>query len=172
MRLAQTLLLFSVLFLFSFKAESQERKEILITSDVTRINEAQYPNAIIMYKDTKQVFIEHEGVEMWCDVAFHYKDENYVIARGNVKMRQGDSVSMRSRYAEYNGDTKFAFAAGQVWLKKDTTTVTTDTMYFDRIKQQAFYRTGGTVTSPNSEITSRIGRYFIENDKISFVSQV
>jgi len=109
---------------------------------------------------------------MWCDIAFYYKKENYVIAKGNVRMKQGDSISMRSQNAEYNGDTKFAFASGKVWLKKDTTTVTTDTMYFDRIKQQAYYRSGGVVTSPNSEITSRIGRYFIENDKISFINNV
>lgn len=160
------------LFLFSLQAQAQEPKEINITSDVTRIDEATYPDAIVMYKKDKQVHIVHEGIEMWCDIAFHYKEENFVKARGNVRMKQGDSVSMRSRYAEYNGDTKFAVAAGRVWLKKDTTTVTTDTMYFDRIKQQAFYRTGGTVTSPNSTITSRIGRYFIENDKISFVSNV
>ena len=85
---------------------------------------------------------------MWCDLAFYYKEENFVKAYKNVRIKQGDSVSMRSRYAEYNGDTKFAFAAGKVWLKKDTTTVTTDTMYFDRIRQQAYYRTGGEVCFP------------------------
>ena len=167
-----TYLLLLILFLFSLQAKSQEPKEIDITSDVTRIDEAAYPDAVIMYKKDKQVYIVHEGVEMWCNIAFHYKEENYVIARGDVRMKQGDSLSMRSQYAEYNGDTKFAVASGKVWLKKDTTTVTTDTMYFDRIKQQAYYRSGGVVTSPNSKITSRIGRYFIENDKISFVNNV
>ncbi|MEP0264041.1 OstA-like protein [Dokdonia sp.] len=164
----------SVVLVFSAfaKAYTQERKEINITSDVSRINEAEYPGAFIMNKTTNQVYIIHEGIEMWCDLAFHYKEENFVKALGNVKIKQGDSVSMRSHYAEYNGDTKFAFAAGNVWLKKDTTVVTTDTMYFDRIKQQSYYRTGGVVTSPNSEITSRIGRYYLEEDKISFISNV
>ncbi len=162
------------LFLFSLQAKAQEQapKEINIDSDINRISEDEYPGAIIFQKSTNQVYIEHEGVDMYCDLAFFYKDDNFVKAYGNVKMNQGDSVSMRSQYAEYNGNTKFAFASGNVWLKKDTTTVTTDSMYFDRIKQQAYYRTGGTVTSPNSTITSRIGRYFMEQDKISFVSDV
>ena len=160
------------LLLAEFIAQGQERKEIDITSDVSRIDEEKYPGAFIMNKTTNQVFIEHEGIEMWCDLAFHYKEENFVRAIGNVRIKQGDSVSMRSRYAEYNGNTKFAFARGNVWLKKDTTTVTTDTMYFDRVKQQAYYRTGGTVTSPNSKITSRVGRYYMETDKISFISNV
>ncbi len=154
------------------KAQTEQPKEILITSDVERINEERYPGAIIFQKSTNQVYIEHEGAEMWCDLAFFYKDQNFVKAYNNVRLKQGDSVSMRSKYVEYNGDTKFAYASGNVWLKKDTTTVTTDTMYFDRLKQQAYYRTGGVVTSPNSKITSRVGRYYIEDDKISFINKV
>lgn len=165
--------LLPLLFLASATSLAQEeRKEIDIISDVSRIDEEGFPGAFIMNKTTKQVYIEHEGIEMWCDLAFHYKEDNFVKAVGNVRIKQGDSVSMKSRYAEYNGNTKFAFARGKVWLKKDTTTVTSDTMYFDRNKQQAYYRTGGTVTSPNSKITSKIGRYYLETDKISFIKKV
>lgn len=147
-------------------------KLINITSPVELINEEEFPGAVVFRGDKEQVYIEHEGAEMWCDLAFYYKEENFVKAYRNVKMKQGDSLSMRGKYIEYNGNTKFAYAAGNVWLKKDTTTVTTDTMYFNRITQQAYYRTGGTVTSPNSKITSRVGRYYIEQDKISFISNV
>lgn len=147
-------------------------KLINITSPVELINEEEFPGAVVFRGDKEQVYIEHEGAEMWCDLAFYYKEENFVKAYRNVKMKQGDSLSMRGKYIEYNGNTKFAYAAGNVWLKKDTTTVTTDTMYFNRITQQAYYRTGGTVTSPNSKITSRVGRYYIEQDKISFIRNV
>lgn len=147
-------------------------KLINITSPVELINEEEFPGAVIFRGDLEQVYIEHEGAEMWCDLAFYYKEDNFVKAYRNVKLKQGDSISMRSKYIEYSGDTKFAYAAGNVWLKKDTTTVTTDTMYFNRVTQQAYYRTGGTVTSPNSKITSRVGRYFIERDKISFINDV
>jgi len=155
------------------KAQQEEPKQIIIESPVERINEEEFPGAIIFQKgETEQVYIQHDGAEMWCDLAFFYKDENFVKAYRDVRMKQGDSVSMRSKYIEYDGDTKFAYASGDVYLKKDTTTVTTDTMYFNRITQQAYYRTGGVVTSPNSKITSRVGRYYIEQDKISFISDV
>lgn len=167
------ILLFGVLFFSAFaKAQQEQPKEILIESDIERINEEEFPGAIIFQKSNKQVYIQHEGAEMWCDLAFYYKDENFVKAYRNVRMKQGDSISMRARYIEYNGDTKFAYAAGDVFLKKDTTTVTTDTMYFNRLTQQAYYRTGGIVTSPNSKITSRVGRYYIDQDKISFINDV
>lgn len=168
------LLLIGLLCVSAFaKAQEKQPKQILIESPKQSINEEEFPGAIIFQKGEKeQVYIEHDGAEMWCDLAFFYKDENFVKAYRDVRMKQGDSVSMRSKYIEYNGDTKFAYAAGDVFLKKDTTTVTTDTMYFNRETQEAYYRTGGVVTSPNSKITSRVGRYYIEQDKISFISNV
>lgn len=167
------LVLFLCFYAFA-KAQQETSKLIYIESPIERINEAEFPGAVIFQKgdNSEQVYIEHEGAEMWCDLAFFYQKENYVKAYRNVRLKQGDSVSMRSRYLEYNGQTKFAYGAGDVFLKKDTTTVTTDTMYFNRESQQAYYRTGGVVTSPNSKITSRVGRYYIEQDKISFISNV
>ncbi len=173
MKNIHSILLIAFLGVTAFaKAQQTQPKEILIESDIERINEEEFPGAIIFQKSDKQVYIQHEGAEMWCDLAFFYKDENFVKAYRNVRLKQGDSISMRGRYIEYNGNTKFAYAAGDVFLKKDTTTVTTDTMYFNRLTQQAYYRTGGVVTSPNSKITSRVGRYFIEQDKISFINNV
>lgn len=133
----------------------------------------ELPDAIIYTKDDDgQVYIEHEGIEMWCDQAYLYTKDNFVKAYGDVKVTQGDSIKMDSRYAEYNGNTKFAFASGDVLMKNPETTLKTDTLYFDRVKQQAFYRSGGTVIDTASTLTSRVGRYFAEQKKYSFLSNV
>ena len=133
----------------------------------------EFPDAIIYTKDnTGQVYIVHEGVEMWCDQAYVYLKDNFVKAYGSVRLSQGDTVSMRSKYAEYNGNTQFAFASGDVILTEPKTTLRTDTLYFDRIKQQAYYRSGGTVRDTASTLTSRIGRYFAESKKYQFLSKV
>ena len=101
---SNTVWLIVLLVLVSLVSYGQEeRKEINITSDVTRIDEEKYPGAVLFSKSDNQIYIKHEGVEMWCDVAFFYKDENFVKAYKNVRIKQGDSVAMRSRYAEYNG---------------------------------------------------------------------
>ncbi|MDC7998886.1 OstA-like protein [Gilvibacter sediminis] len=132
-----------------------------------------FPDAVIYTKDNSgQVFIVHEGVEMWCDQAFVYIKENFVKAYGKVRISQGDTVVMNSKYAEYNGNTQFAFATGDVVLKEPKTTLRTDTLYFDRIKQQAFYRSGGTVIDTASTLTSNVGRYFANNKKYQFLSDV
>lgn len=133
----------------------------------------EFPEAIIYTRDQKgQVYIIHEGVEMWCDQAFVYFKDNFVKAYGNVRITQGDTMSMRSKYGEYNGNTSFAFAAGDVVLTEPSTTLKTDTLYFDRIKQQAYYRTGGSVQDTASTLTSRIGRYYAETKKYQFLSNV
>ena len=133
----------------------------------------ELPNAIIYTKDSEgQVYIVHEGVEMWCDQAYVYLKDNFVKAYGSVRLTQGDSVNMSSKYAEYNGNTQFAFASGDVFMKNPQSTLRTDTLYFDRIKQQAFYRSGGTVVDTASTLTSRIGRYYVDGKKYQFLSKV
>jgi lipopolysaccharide export system protein LptA len=152
--------------------ETQEKTLVNIKSGYLE-KKPEFPDAVIYTKDRSgQVYIVHEGVEMWCDQAFVYLKDNFVKAYGKVRITQGDSVTMNSKYAEYNGNTQFAFASGDVILKEPKTTLQTDTLYFDRIKQQAYYRTGGTVRDTASVLTSRIGRYFAKTKKYQFLSNV
>nr|WP_232224036.1 OstA-like protein [Gillisia sp. CAL575] len=151
---------------------AQTSKKIDYTSDRTLKDEKKYPGAIILSKVTNQVHFIHEGIEIWCDQAIHYDEANFFKAYGNVRMQQGDTVTMQSKYAEYNGTTQFAFASGDVKMSRPQSSIETDTLFFDRVKQQAYYRSGGTVRDTASVLTSRIGRYYMDQDKYSFLSDV
>ncbi|MCG9973128.1 OstA-like protein [Christiangramia crocea] len=151
---------------------AQGSQEINYDSDRTLKNEERYPGALILSKVDNQVYFDHDGIEVWCDNAVFYKEANFFKAYGNIRMKQGDSVSMTSNYAEYNGNTEFAFASGNVSMKRPQTTLETDSLFFDRVKQQAYYRSGGKVTDTASVLTSKIGRYFMEEDKYSFINEV
>ncbi len=151
---------------------SQTSKKIDYTSDRTLKDENKYPGAIILSKVTNQVYFIHEGIEIWCDQAIHYDEANFFKAYGNVRMQQGDTVTMQSKYAEYNGTTQFAFASGNVKMSRPLSSIETDTLFFDRVKQQAYYRSGGTVRDTASVLTSKIGRYYLDQDKYSFLSNV
>ncbi|MGY5847612.1 OstA-like protein [Salegentibacter sp. HM20] len=167
---SKLLLLFA---LFSFgNILAQQARKIDYSSDRQLKNETRYPGAIILSKVENQVYFNHEGIEVWCDNAVFYNEDNFFKAYGAVRMQQGDTVSMNSNYAEYNGDTQFAFASGNVVMRRPQTTLETDTLFFDRNKQQAYYRSGGKVIDTGGVITSNIGRYFMEADKYSFVSNV
>jgi len=151
---------------------AQQPQKVDIQSGYLEIR-PDFPDAIIYTKElTNQVYIVHEGIEMWCDQAFVYMKDNFVKAFGNVRITQGDTMTLTSKYAEYNGNTKFAYASGGVILKEPNSTLTTETLYFDRNKQQAFYRTGGKVIDTASTLTSNIGRYFAETKRYQFLSNV
>jgi len=123
--------------------------------------------------DQGQIHIVHEGIDMWCDKALYYQDEDFIEAFSNVRMKQGDTINMTSKYVEYSGITQMAFAAGDVVLTEPQSILTTDTLYFDRTKQQAFYKSKGQVVRDSSgTITSQIGRYYMNDSKYRFLKNV
>lgn len=170
-------LIYILLFALTFStfSQAQERRRIQIEySGFLDKDKDNYPGATILTRDdTQQIHIIHEGVNMWCDKAIHYSEDDFIEAYGNVKMKQGDTINMSSKYAEYSGKSKLAFASGDVILKEPSSTLTTDTLYFDRVKQQAFYKSKGKVVRDTSgTITSQIGRYYMNTKKYQFVKDV
>ncbi|MFN2262275.1 MAG: OstA-like protein [Psychroflexus sp.] len=164
--------LFSIIILICIPLQAQDPKKIDYKSDRTRVDEKNYPGAFILSKVENQVYFLHEGVEVWCDRAIFYQNEDFFKAFGNVRMKQGDTVNMTSKYAEYNGDTQFAFASEDVLLETPSNQLTTDSLFFNRKTQQAFYRSGGKVKDSASTITSQIGRYFMNLEKYAFKNNV
>ena len=46
----------------------------------------------------QQVHFVHNGVNLYCDKAVLYKKENFVEAFSNVRMVQGDTITMTAKY--------------------------------------------------------------------------
>ncbi len=136
-------------------------------------DEEQFPGASIFSKDDqRQVQFEHQGADLWCDIAIFYSAENRLKAIGNVRLQQGDSIEMNSGKLDYNGNTKLARAWDNVDLTDGQMTLTTDTLYFNREKQQSFYNSGGKVVDSVNVLTSKIGTYFMELKKVQFRDSV
>ena len=126
------ILLVLYLFIFDVSHAQQRRRIVIDTAGFLDRDEAKYPGATILTRDDmNQVKISHEGATMWCDQAIHYGEQDFIEAYGNVKIIQGDTVNMTAQYVEYSGKTKLAFASGDVVLTEPTSTLTTDTLYFD-----------------------------------------
>lgn len=148
----------------------QNDKNIVIEhSDFLDISEKEVPGAIVL---TGNVIIVHEGVRMSCNKAYHFTKSNFVKVFGNVNMVQGDTIFMSSKYAEYNGNTKFAYATGNVSMRDPKMTLVTDTLNFDRKAQLAYYNSPGTITDPQNTLTSKSGKYFINQKKFQFQNEV
>ncbi|WNH09829.1 OstA-like protein [Thalassobellus suaedae] len=155
--------------------QAQEKKKIEIPySGFLDFDEVKYPGAQIFTRDdSQQVHIKHGSIDLWCDRAIHYSKEKFIEAFGHVKMIEGDTINMTSKYIEYSGKTELAFASGDVVLTDPSSTITSDTLYYDKLKQQTFYKSGGTVVKDSSgTITSKIGRYYMNLKKYQFVEDV
>jgi lipopolysaccharide export system protein LptA len=163
-----------ILFFLGSIVYAQERRRIEIEYAPFMTFDESKPDATILTRDnSKQVHIKHEGIELWCDEAVYYGKEDFIEAYGKVHVKQGDTINMTSKYVEYSGKTQLAFASGSVVLEEPSSVLTTDTLYFDRVKQQAFYRCSGKVVRDTTgTITSTIGRYYMKSKKYQFVNNV
>lgn len=164
-------LLFLFLCAFSLQTNAQEKRIYIKYSGFATSSENGAQEFI--RDDTQQIHFIHEGIDMYCDKAIYYQKEDFIEAFGNVKMVQGDTINMTAKYVEYSGKTELAFARGDVVLREPQSTLTTDTLWMDRVKQQAFYRSMGKVVRDSSgTITSKIGRYYMDKSKYQFVNDV
>lgn len=163
-----------ILFFVGSTLHAQERRRIEIDYAPFMTFDESKPDATILTRDnSKQVHIKHEGIELWCDEAIYYGKQDFIEAYGKVRVKQGDTINMTSKYVEYSGKTQLAFASGSVVLTDPNSEITTDTLYFDRVKQQAFYRSSGKVVRDTTGIiTSTIGRYYMKSKKYQFVNNV
>ncbi len=163
--------LFLILFstcatLFS---QRQPGKIIVENADFQDINQFEIPDAVLL---TGNVRVNHEGVIMTCNKAYFFQKENYIKAFGQVQMVQGDTLYLNSKYAEYNGNVKKAYATGDVVMRSPESSLITDTIHFDRMKQEAYYRTKGLITNRDNTLKSNSGTYYVKEKKYRFLTAV
>lgn len=144
-------------------------KIVIENSDFADINQVEVPDAVLL---TGNVRVSHDGATMTCNKAYYYQSENYIKAFGDVQMVQGDTLYLNSKYAEYNGNIKKAFASGNVVMTSPESTMTTDTIHFDRNTQEAYFNSNGTIVNKNNTLKSKAGRYYLKDKKYQFLSAV
>ena len=152
----------------SINANAQKKIRLIDTEHLDG-NENEIPGAVVF---TGDVQFEHNGATIWCNKAYLFEQENYAKLFGDVRIIQGDTIHMNSEYAEYNGNKNFAFASGDVVMKSPDMRLTTDTLYFDRASQQAYYNSYGTIVNEDNTLKSKSGRYYINQKKYQFLTAV
>ncbi len=162
-------------FCLSVFGFAQEKQKITIEYAGIAASDPEIEDGALVFlrDESQQVHFIHKGVNMWCDKAIYYEDQDYIEAFSNVNMKQGDSINMVAKYVEYSGKTELAFAQGDVVLTEPQSVLTTDKLYFDRTRQLAYYNTNGEVVRDSSgTITSQIGRYYMNAKKYQFTKDV
>ncbi len=152
------------------KVMGQAPKKIIVEhSDFADVNQVEIPDAFLL---TGNVRVNHDGVVLTCNKAYYFQKENYIKAFGNVQLVQGDTLFLNSKYAEYSGNVKKAFATGDAVMSSPEATLVTDTINFDRNTQEVFYNTKGTITNLQNTLVSKSGKYFVPQKKFQFQTEV
>lgn len=151
-------------------ALSQKSSQINVEyAEFSDVNQTEIPDALLLRGNVR---VSHEGVVFTCNKAYFFQKENYIKAFGDVQMVQGDTLFLNSKYAEYNGKVKQAYATGNVIMRSPESTLVTDTINFDRNVQEAFYNSYGTITNKENTLKSKSGRYYVKEKKFRFLTAV
>ncbi|WP_413614213.1 OstA-like protein [Flavobacterium sp. N2013] len=160
----------ALFFVFISNLLGQTPKKIVIEhSDFADVNQVEIPDAFLL---TGNVRMNHDGVVLTCNKAYYFQKENYIKAFGNVQLVQGDTLFLNSKYAEYSGNVKKAFATGNAVMSSPDATLVTDTINFDRNTQEVFYNTKGTITNLQNTLVSKSGKYYVPEKKFQFLTEV
>lgn len=161
-------LLSSILCLFGFclvaqiqpqrnMAQPAKSKVYLLHSDVLKKSKDNPdPNAQILVGD---VVFRHDSIYMYCDSACFYENTNSLEAFNNVKMVQGDTLFLYGDYLYYDGNTQIAQVRKNVRMENRTTTLTTDSLNYDRVANLGYFFDGGTLFDEENVLTSDWGEY-------------
>lgn len=138
----------------------------LIHSDVLRYDMfGDNPTAQVLVGN---VAFKHKGAKLFCDSAYFYQESNSFRAFGHVKMYQGDTLSLFSDYAYYDGNDQMAEARYNVILRHRGTKLYTDSLNYDRLYGIGYFFEGGKMIDKDNVLVSDWGEYDTETREAIF----
>ena len=138
------------------KTQPKDERVYLVHADELFYDQYRNSDAQVL---NGHVHFTHAGARLYCDSAHYYEATNSFEAFGHVKMYQGDTLSLFSDYAFYDGNEQMAEARYNVVLKNRKTTLYTDSLNFDRLYDNAYFFEGGKLVDNNTTLTSDWGEY-------------
>lgn len=152
------------------KKAAPDERVYLVHSDELRYDQyGPTSNAQIL---KGKVHFTHAGAQLWCDSAYFYQDMNSVVAFGDVRFKQGDTLSLTCKYADYDGMSQMMHARRNVVLKHRQQTLYTDSLDYDRIYEDAYFFEGGRLVDGKDRLVADWGCYNTATRQASFYYKV
>lgn len=148
---------------------AHDKRVYLVHADELRYNQYQNGDAQVL---TGHVHFRHAGANLYCDSANFFQQTNSFEAFGHVRMVQGDTLSLTSDYAYYDGNEQIAQARYNVVLKHRKTTLYTDSLDYDRMYSFGNFFEGGKLVDNGSTLTSDWGEYHTDSKMAMFYYDV
>lgn len=151
------------------KTVQQDKRIYLVHADNLHYDQYRNDGAQVLHG---KVHFRHVGANLYCDSAHFYEPTNSFEAFGHVRMVQGDTLSLVSDYAYYDGDAQLARARHNVVLKHRKTTLYTDSLDYDRMYNFGNFFEGGKMIDGKSTLTSDWGEYHTDTKMAMFYFDV
>ena len=119
-----------------------------------------------------KVKFRHKGGILTCDSAYFNEQSNSFEAFGNVFMKQGDTLTLKSEWAWYDGNDERAQARRNVVLTHRKSKLYCDSIDYDRMYGIAYFFDGGKLIDKGSILTSDWGQYNTETRDAVFYYKV
>lgn len=107
-----------------------------------------------------------------CDSAYLYNARNFVEAYGNVRIVEGDSVTITGNNGTYNGQTKQSEMRGNVVMNDGTKILHTEILDYDMRTSVAHYPDNGRIVEGENTVTSKQGYYNTQTKVFTFERDV
>jgi lipopolysaccharide export system protein LptA len=114
----------------------------------------------------------HQGSTLSADQVIFYREQNFVKAIGNVVLQNADGSVITSGEMEYDGNTQKGIARKKVVLTDPGQTIETETLYYNRLSNNAYFNTGGTITKNGNVMYTKSANYDLNNKLIDFTGNV
>ncbi len=119
-----------------------------------------------------KVRFRHRGARLTCDSAYFRQADNTFEAFGHVHMVQGDTLSLRSDYAYYDGREEMIRARRNVVLRHRKSVLHTDSLDFDRMYNLGYFFEGGRMDDGTNKLVSDWGEYDTQSREATFYFNV
>jgi lipopolysaccharide export system protein LptA len=149
------------------RRKTTDERVYLIHADVLHYDQygSNAPGAQVLNGNVK---FRHKGATLSCDSAFYYEKENSFEAYGHVRMTQGDTLTLTSEEAYYDGNDQMAEARYNVVLKHRGTTLYTDSLNYDRLYNVGYFFEGGRMVDKKNTLVADWGEYNTETHEAIF----
>lgn len=122
---------------------------------------------------TGNVIFRHQGVLMGTDKAIQNTSTNIMEAFGNIKINQGDTLTIVGDTLYYEGNTRVATIWGKsVVLRDKKVTLRTQKVIYNMASGMAYYPVPGEIMQDSSRLTSNTGYYNTNTKYFNYIGDV
>ena len=162
------LFLFIGLYTTTVSAQQESSIEIL-NADQISFNQKEHEDRQKLYGN---ILVQHAKQFLSCDSAYFYSSENKLEAFSDIKIWQGDTLTLTGDYLIYYGDHQLAQMEGNVHLEHKDVDLRGEQLSYNFNYEQAFYDQRAIITQEDKSLTSDRGVYHASQEKFDFYGHV